>query len=75
MPQTAAVEIGYGKPPPRPKGTARKVAEQTGVSVDTVRRLGELIAAQRKTVGLAKPSGSNQHKERVSVGIPVRIRS
>lgn len=38
VPQNAALEIGYGNPPKRPKGTARKVAEETGLSVDTVRR-------------------------------------
>jgi hypothetical protein len=26
------------------------------------RRLGELMAAQRETVGLAKPPGTNQHR-------------
>lgn len=36
--QNAAVEIGYGKPPPRPKGVPRQIAEETGLSVDTVRR-------------------------------------
>jgi hypothetical protein len=36
--QNAAVEIGYGKPPPRPKGIPRQIAEETGLSVDTVRR-------------------------------------
>lgn len=36
--QSAAVEIGYGKPPPRPKGVPRQIAEETGLSVDTVRR-------------------------------------
>lgn len=38
VPQNAALEIGYKNPPRRPKGTARKVAEETGLSVDTVRR-------------------------------------
>lgn len=38
VPQNAALEIGYKNPPKRPKGTARKVAEETGISVDTVRR-------------------------------------
>ncbi|WP_017182099.1 hypothetical protein [Sphingobium xenophagum] len=36
--QNAAPEIGYGKPPPQQKGTARQIAEETGLSVDTVRR-------------------------------------
>lgn len=36
--QNAAPEIGYKKPPPQTKGTARIVAEETGLSVDTVRR-------------------------------------
>ena len=36
--QTAAPEIGYRKPPPQTKGVARQVAEETGLSVDTVRR-------------------------------------
>lgn len=38
VPQNAAPEIGYAKPPPQTKGVARQVAEQTGLSVDTVRR-------------------------------------
>lgn len=38
MQQDAAPEIGYKKPPPQKKGTARRVAEETGLSVDTVRR-------------------------------------
>lgn len=38
VPQTAAPEIGYAKPPPQTKGTARQIAEETGLSVDTVRR-------------------------------------
>lgn len=38
VPQTAAPEIGYRKPPPQQKGTARIIAEETGLSVDTVRR-------------------------------------
>lgn len=37
-PQNAALEIGYGKPPPRPKSIARKIADETGLSDDTVRR-------------------------------------
>jgi len=37
-PQDAAPEIGYRKPPPQTKGVARQVAEETGLSVDTVRR-------------------------------------
>lgn len=37
-PQTAAPEIGYKKPPPAKKGVARKIAEATGLSDDTVRR-------------------------------------
>ena len=36
--QNAAPEIGYRKPPPQTKGTARVIAEETGLSVDTVRR-------------------------------------
>lgn len=36
--QNAAVEIGYGKPPVKPKGIPRQIAEETGLSVDTVRR-------------------------------------
>lgn len=36
--QNAAVEIGYGKPPPKPKGIPRQIADETGLSVDTVRR-------------------------------------
>lgn len=38
VPQNAAPEIGYRKPPPQTKGVARQIAEQTGLSVDTVRR-------------------------------------
>jgi ParB family chromosome partitioning protein len=38
VPQNAAPEIGYGKPPPQTKGTARQIADETGLSVDTVRR-------------------------------------
>lgn len=37
-PQNAAVEIGYGKPPPAKKGIARKISEATGLSDDTIRR-------------------------------------
>lgn len=36
--QSAAPEIGYGKPPPQVKGIPRQIAEETGLSVDTVRR-------------------------------------
>ncbi len=36
--QDAAPEIGYKKPPPQQKGTPRLIAEETGLSVDTVRR-------------------------------------
>jgi hypothetical protein len=36
--QTACPEIGYGKPPPQTKGIASQIAEETGVSKDTVRR-------------------------------------
>lgn len=36
--QIAAPEIGYRKPPPQTKGVARQIADQTGLSVDTVRR-------------------------------------
>lgn len=32
------------------------------------RRLGELMQAQRESVGLAKPPGSNQYKDRVRTG-------
>lgn len=38
VPQDAAPEIGYKKPPPQTKGIARKIADETGLSVDTVRR-------------------------------------
>lgn len=38
VPQTATPEIGYKKPPPQTKGTARQIADETGLSVDTVRR-------------------------------------
>lgn len=36
--QSEPVEIGYGKPPPRPKGTAQKIADETGLSKSTIRR-------------------------------------
>lgn len=36
--QTAAPEIGYKKPPPQTKAIPRQIAEETGLSVDTVRR-------------------------------------
>lgn len=36
--QSDAPEIGYCKPPPQTKGTARQIAEETGLSVATVRR-------------------------------------
>ena len=36
--QNAAPEIGYQKPPPQHKGIPRQIAEETGLSVDTVRR-------------------------------------
>lgn len=36
--QDAPVEIGYGRPPPRPKGIASKIADDTGLSKDTVKR-------------------------------------
>jgi hypothetical protein len=38
VPQSAAMEIGYKKPPPRKKGVARQIADATGLSDDTVRR-------------------------------------
>lgn len=38
MTQNAAPEIGYRKPPPQQKGIPRLIAEETGLSVDTVRR-------------------------------------
>src|SRR3546814_14106995 len=38
VPQTAAPEIGYRQPPPQTKGIPRQIAEETGLSVDTVRR-------------------------------------
>lgn len=37
--QNDAPEIGYGKPPPQIKGTATKIAEETGLSVRTVQRV------------------------------------
>jgi hypothetical protein len=37
-PQSAAMEFGYKRPPPKPKSIASKIAEQTGLSDDTVRR-------------------------------------
>lgn len=37
-PQNAAMEIGYGKLPPREKSVAREIADATGLSDDTVRR-------------------------------------
>ena len=49
--QNEPVEIGYGKPPPRPKGLARQIAEETGLSVATVR------CADRNTTG----SSSERH--------------
>lgn len=36
--QNEPVEIGYGKPPVRPKGIARQIADETGLSKSTVRR-------------------------------------
>jgi len=36
--QNAAPEIGYKKPPPQTKAIPRQIAEETGLSVDTVRR-------------------------------------
>jgi ParB-like chromosome segregation protein Spo0J len=36
--QNEPVEIGYGKPPARPKGLARQIAEETGLSKSTVQR-------------------------------------
>ncbi|WP_066553712.1 hypothetical protein [Croceicoccus bisphenolivorans] len=36
--QNAAPEIGYKQPPPQKKGIPRQIAEETGLSVDTVRR-------------------------------------
>ena len=36
--QNAAPEIGYRQPPPQTKGIPRQIAEETGLSVDTVRR-------------------------------------
>ncbi len=36
--QNASPEIGYKQPPPQQKGIARQIAEQTGLSADTVRR-------------------------------------
>lgn len=38
IPQNAAPEIGYKKPPPQTKGIAAQIAEQTGLSKDTVQR-------------------------------------
>ena len=36
--QDDAPEIGYKKPPPQKRGTASKIAEQTGISTRTVQR-------------------------------------
>lgn len=36
--QNEPVEIGYGKPPQRPKGIARQIADETGLSKSTVQR-------------------------------------
>lgn len=36
--QNEPVEIGYGKPPPKPKGIARQIADETGLSKSTVQR-------------------------------------
>lgn len=38
VPQDAAPEIGYKKPPPQTKGIASQIAEATGLSKDTVQR-------------------------------------
>ena len=38
VPQSAVAEIGYKSPPPQTKGIARRIAEETGLSDDTVRR-------------------------------------
>ena len=38
IPQSAAPEIGYKKPPPQTKGIAAQIAEQTGLSKDTIQR-------------------------------------
>ena len=38
VPQNAAPEIGYKQPPQQSKGIPRQIAEETGLSVDTVRR-------------------------------------
>lgn len=43
VPQSAALEIGYGRPPKRPKGIALQIAEKTGLSKDTVHRAALLI--------------------------------
>lgn len=51
-PQSAAMEFGYGKPPPRAKSTARKIAEATGLSDDTVRRA---LNPQPKVVHVIEP--------------------
>ena len=52
-----------------------KQAKNRQLEVDAVeirvraeRRVGELMQAQRETVGLAKPTGSNQHQDRVRTG-------
>lgn len=36
--QSEPLEIGYGKPPPRPKGVARQIADETGLSKSTIHR-------------------------------------
>ena len=36
--QNASPEIGYKQPPPQTKGIPRQIADETGLSVDTVRR-------------------------------------
>jgi hypothetical protein len=43
----------------------RLIADATEIKLRAERRLGELMAQQAKTVGMAKPPGSNQHKQRV----------
>lgn len=48
--QNAAPEIGYKQPPPQKKGIPRQIAEETGLSVDTVRRALNPVPVTPKVV-------------------------
>jgi len=77
--QSASPEIGYKKPPPQRMGLASKIATETGLSKDTVRRAlnPERVEAERARARAereAQQAEHDRHQEQTRSALPESIR-